>query len=67
METFRSSANAPLLVVAIFAALLVAPGRGTRRLHCYKSRWLAILFAPAAKVESLILGQEVYAVYPEEP
>lgn len=77
MDTTRSSVHAPLFVAAVLAVLLIAHvsgfyllgtigTSGPVRFHVYRSQWLSVLFTPAAKVESLILGCEVYAAHTEE-
>jgi hypothetical protein len=77
MDRARSSASAPLLVVAVIAALLVAYGAafylcgkvgtgGGVRFHGYRWQWMATFFTPAATVESWVLQQEVYTFGPEE-
>lgn len=77
MEDRRSILQAPILAVALVALLLVIyvsgfyllgsiGAVGPTRFHVYKSKWLSLLFTPAAAVESRILGCEVYSAYTEE-
>lgn len=77
MDTRRSTIQAPLMAVALLALLLTIYVSGfyllgsigtvgPTRFHVYKSKWLSLLFTPAAAVESRILGCEVYSAYTEE-
>jgi len=74
MEKTRTPASGPLIVVVLVIAMLAAyvsayylmgtvGSAGAQRLHVYPAQWQAILFTPAAKVESFLLGREVGTAY----
>jgi hypothetical protein len=80
-ETRVSIATGPAIATAIFLAVLIpytagyyllgkigtlAIPEGMVRVRSYRHQWQSEVYRPAAKVESLLTGREVWTGYVEE-
>ena len=77
MDEPRSIPKGPIVAAAAFT-LLVAyvsafylagitnKSSGGARCHFYRWHWQVVLFTPAAKVESVIIGRTVYVLSTED-